>query len=709
MDSAADGLLALSNTVAAIAVDNSLPNDDDDRSSSLTELEDAEDEEEEIVQVNNAMDGDSEAETERLEESPDKSKRAFQLSPSKLAQSVNVADERPEIEELTNSEASSPITPIEESPLQSELSEAEDMPNPLDILSQAAAATNKRKRLSDVMDMTEDLRPRKRRTESVDSEDEKSDVESELPEVPSREPTVEADDPEVQAESEKDDGPEQEQTELSDGSKSKKPEQYTRSRSRRGKDPAEPEVQDEEDNEAVEASDEDVEADDVETTAKNEEEQLKRAAAMEALTALERHFATLRDKLYDEKIAQLNHELDQLTEVESTHPELLKQFECVNKYRDEKQDTEQKLLVFKVGALKRKSLAERSQIHSAYFQTVRDVRERHMERMSEHFYRIQRERFKSSQVTPTYTIPFPEKRIQQVTQQTAYNREVSILSGVAKYVGFPAAPELPSVQASDLEGDMQKMGINSSSIRSHTTHARTSHRSLNTYPTTSLTAPTAAASAAAAAAAAASVNTTSEQQFLEQTPWANPNHPVHRLGRRNASRSPLPDGTSSTYGTSTPANQQKRADYTPQAIGSASTIVENPSAQPTSAFNTPHDSAVKQEPQLNGLPTTNGFGSANISRNNSVSPTETRRTINSMLQAGNAAAAQSSEYHQPMTTAGDSTLFAGVNSSPLQARAALLTGLNRTASVQPADRENTRSPFRQGLVSGGGMGRFGFR
>lgn len=461
MDSAADGLLALSNTVAAIAVDNSLPNDDDDRSSSLTELEDAEDEEEEIVQVNNAMDGDSEAETERLEESPDKSKRAFQLSPSKLAQSVNVADERPEIEELTNSEASSPITPIEESPLQSELSEAEDMPNPLDILSQAAAATNKRKRLSDVMDMTEDLRPRKRRTESVDSEDEKSDVESELPEVPSREPTVEADDPEVQAESEKDDGPEQEQTELSDGSKSKKPEQYTRSRSRRGKDPAEPEVQDEEDNEAVEASDEDVEADDVETTAKNEEEQLKRAAAMEALTALERHFATLRDKLYDEKIAQLNHELDQLTEVESTHPELLKQFECVNKYRDEKQDTEQKLLVFKVGALKRKSLAERSQIHSAYFQTVRDVRERHMERMSEHFYRIQRERFKSSQVTPTYTIPFPEKRIQQVTQQTAYNREVSILSGVAKYVGFPAAPELPSVQASDLEGDMQKMGVSS--------------------------------------------------------------------------------------------------------------------------------------------------------------------------------------------------------------------------------------------------------
>lgn len=483
MDSAADGLLALSNTAAAIVEDHEIP-DDDDRSSSLSELEDApdnmgmdveeeeedDDEEEDedgIVLQNTLVEGDSEAETERLDESPDKVKRPFQISPSKLAHSMTVTDERPEIEELTNSDVSSPMTPVEDSPLQSELSEAEDVPNPLDILSQAATTTtNKRKRLSDVMDMMEDQRPRKRQTQSIDSEDEKSEAESDLPELPSREATLEPDDPEAQPDTEKDDEQEEEdaepgteQVDLSDSSKGKKPEQYTRSRSRRGKDNIELEAQDEDDNEVAEASEEDAEGDDVDTTAKNEEEQQKRAAAMEALTALERHFATLRDKLYDEKIAQLNHELDQLGETESTHPELLKQFECVNKYRDEKQETEQKLLVFKVVALKRKSVAERSQLHSSYFQSVRDIRERHMERMSEHFYRIQRERFKSSQVTPAYTIPFPDKRAQQVTQQTAYNKEVSILSGVAKYVGFPAAPELSAARASDLEGDIQKMGV----------------------------------------------------------------------------------------------------------------------------------------------------------------------------------------------------------------------------------------------------------
>jgi len=489
MDSPADALLALSNTAAAIAHSNERPPDDDDRSSSLSELDDAPDhvdvelpedneEDQESAVRDTAMldgDGDSEAETERLEDSPDKTTRkVFQISPSKLAQTMTASDDiRPEIEELTNSEASSPITPPADSPLE-ELSEAEDLEEPasaLDILSQAATATNKRKRLSDVLDITSEERPSKRRTESLSEPEEESDLESEAesekseadkPEATTREPTVEPESPRPQPQVEKEQKPEPREGKpenLSDSSKVKKPEQYTRSRSRRrGKD-HEAVLEDEDHDQEAEASDEEAEGDDVDTVAKSEEEQAKRAAAMDALAALEKHFATLRDKLYDEKIAQLNHELNQLSAPEPSHPELLRQFDCVNKYRDEKQDTEQQLLVFKVGALKRKSVAERAQINSAYFQTIRDVRERHMEKMSEHFYRIQRERFKSPHITPTYTIPFPDKKVAQVTQQTAYNKEVSILSGVARYVGFPAAPHLNSTPESELNADLQKMGV----------------------------------------------------------------------------------------------------------------------------------------------------------------------------------------------------------------------------------------------------------
>lgn len=734
MDSPADALLALSNTAAAVADQRDGLPEDDDRSSSLSELENApedmdieededddeEPEEEEDTPQDNSVlaDGDSEAETERLEESPDKIKRTvFQISPSKLAQSMNAADERPEIEELTNSEPSSPMTPVENSP-SDELSDIGDLiesQNPLDLLSQAATVTHKRKRLSDVMDITSDERPRKRRTESVESEDDESEAESEKPGVVTREPTVEPEDAEPTVESEKEDEnePEQEQVEadLSDESKSKNPEKYTRSRSRRGK--GLDEVQDDEDNDPAEVSDEDVEGDDVEATAKSEEEQVKRAAAMETLMIIERQFAAFRDKLYDEKISQLNLELSQLSDPQTAHPELLKQFECVNKHRDDKQDTEQKLLVFKVGALKRKSVAERSQIHSAYFQTVRDIRERHMERMSEHFYRIQRERFKSNQVTPTYTIPFPDKRIQQVTQQTAYNKEVSILSGVAKHVGFPAAPDLLAARTTDLEGDLREMGVsdqffyhkrqstNSDQINT-TIHrprpAKTHHSTTYTNPTT--------ASALSTSAAAAATTSSSEQQFLEQTPWANPNHPIHRLGR-HAARSPLPDSSANaSYSTATPAHQKANNQYTPapHGSGSASTIPENPTPQTDLP-----SSAIKLEHTNKGMPTTNGDGP-----DLSISPTETRRTVNNMVLAGNSVSqAQHNNATTITTTDGGGGGYLSAMSSPLQARASLLTSLNRTAS-----RAETRSPFRQGLATsaegggtggGGGMGRFGFR
>jgi hypothetical protein len=45
--------------------------------------------------------------------------------------------------------------------------------------------------------------------------------------------------------------------------------------------------------------------------------------------------------------------------------------------------------------------------------------------------------------------------------QTAYNKEVSILSGIAKYVGFPAAPDVQGVNKSELDEDFEKMGVSS--------------------------------------------------------------------------------------------------------------------------------------------------------------------------------------------------------------------------------------------------------
>jgi len=112
-----------------------------------------------------------------------------------------------------------------------------------------------------------------------------------------------------------------------------------------------------------------------------------------------------------------------------------------------------------------------------------------------------------------------------------------------------------------------------------------------------------------------------EEQFLEQNPWANAQHPVHKLGmsRQNSNRSPLDDSMV------TPANRQRLADNS-HPIGSASTILENPSAPVSSAMNTPHDLAGSQtrlEQQNfsgNRLPSTSPMDGRRVLQNNIERP-----------------------------------------------------------------------------------------
>lgn len=142
-----------------------------------------------------------------------------------------------------------------------------------------------------------------------------------------------------------------------------------------------------------------------------------------------------------------------------THPEYLRQIECVQQHRDAKIKYEATLYRYRMKALLNKSLAERAQAHSTYFQRARDVRERHSSLVSKQFYAIQHDRFKTDELSPHHTIPFPTRRSQQIAHQAAYNQEVSVMAGVAKYVGFPAAPTLAGARPTELEDDLEKMGV----------------------------------------------------------------------------------------------------------------------------------------------------------------------------------------------------------------------------------------------------------
>lgn len=169
----------------------------------------------------------------------------------------------------------------------------------------------------------------------------------------------------------------------------------------------------------------------------------------------------VKSRLYDERVAQLTNELALLTQPTPTHPEYLVILQCLDQRRDEKIHLDQVLLEYKVKALEIKSVAERSQIHSQYFQTVRAIRERKLEEVGEQWYQIQRDRrgCEGSGNVSDFTYKFPTRRSQQIIQQTAYNLEVSILSGVAKHVGFPAAPSISGARSSEIDDDFQNMGV----------------------------------------------------------------------------------------------------------------------------------------------------------------------------------------------------------------------------------------------------------
>ena len=132
---------------------------------------------------------------------------------------------------------------------------------------------------------------------------------------------------------------------------------------------------------------------------------------------------------------------------------------CLDERRDEKILHEQMLMKYELEALQRRSIAEKAQHHGQYMQTVRDLRDRELWRAGEEWYQIQRERRSWEGNVPDYTYTFTTRRSQQITQQIAYNTEVSLISGMAKHVGFPAAPEIGGARTTEVHDDFHSMGV----------------------------------------------------------------------------------------------------------------------------------------------------------------------------------------------------------------------------------------------------------
>ncbi len=144
-----------------------------------------------------------------------------------------------------------------------------------------------------------------------------------------------------------------------------------------------------------------------------------------------------------------------------THPEYLAMMQCIDARRDEKQRIIDLEFKFNIQTLKHWAVARRGQIHGQYYQSVREAREAVLDDLGLQWYQIQQQRRRHANTIPDYGIRFPASKAQRTRDAVAYNKEVSILSGLAKYGGFPAAPQINGASAVEIEDDFEEIAVRS--------------------------------------------------------------------------------------------------------------------------------------------------------------------------------------------------------------------------------------------------------
>ncbi|KAK6541013.1 hypothetical protein TWF694_008394 [Orbilia ellipsospora] len=182
----------------------------------------------------------------------------------------------------------------------------------------------------------------------------------------------------------------------------------------------------------------------------------KRAAA-EDLATIEILFAQLRDKIVEERVAEIDKEIAMLQD--GTHPELILMSQAIEAHKKEKIEKANTLLGFQLETAEQERIANRAAIWAQYSQEIRETREKCFSEANKLWWAIHRERRAADTSVSDYVYKIPKSLSTQINHRTRYNAEVSLLSGIAKHVGFPAAPAIMGATNDEVRADLEAMGV----------------------------------------------------------------------------------------------------------------------------------------------------------------------------------------------------------------------------------------------------------
>ncbi|KAG1325320.1 hypothetical protein G6F63_012208 [Rhizopus arrhizus] len=178
---------------------------------------------------------------------------------------------------------------------------------------------------------------------------------------------------------------------------------------------------------------------DSEIAENDEDYQQRHKEALDALTHIELEFARLRDKMYQEKMSELNDEA--LMIANGTHPELVSLMAEIEEKKG-----------------KRISSAEAWREHQyANFKKQRDLlSDIHNKKWS-----MENERKKLNEVSTDRLLLFPDGR-EMMLHKRELKEETSELSEMKETIGFPMAPNPKGLNSQDIDEDLRLLGIHHS-------------------------------------------------------------------------------------------------------------------------------------------------------------------------------------------------------------------------------------------------------
>ncbi|KAG5362324.1 Transcriptional regulatory protein [Yarrowia sp. C11] len=182
-----------------------------------------------------------------------------------------------------------------------------------------------------------------------------------------------------------------------------------------------------------------------------------RPAAMTSLAEIEVDFAKLRDFMFKEKMAAFEVEMGLC--VKGTHPELHAVYEHISKMREDKIKLAKTRRKYKLQCINNQTRASRVQIHQQFLKDQGDARSGLLLKTTEEWYRVNRERRAMDLMVPDYGYTIPESKSEQIHQRNAQVNEISLLSGISKYVGFPAAPVISQATEDETAEDLTALGL----------------------------------------------------------------------------------------------------------------------------------------------------------------------------------------------------------------------------------------------------------